>query len=174
MCLLKCVISHQLQHVAIVHKTNISSVAMSEVVARRCLHTSLVANAGFYLGRCGSITRHGTAWCPSSASPTTPSWEEICPREGTPASSASPCPTIPSTSQRSSSPMPPCESEQHMRPLKLCKIQTNQWITARKPVMLHLFHNIALACWRRWFLVFLTVCDQMQTGELGMLRASDW
>lgn len=64
----------------------------------------------FCLCRCGSTTWRGTAWYPSSASAATLSWGEIFLQEKTLVSMASPCPTTPSTSPRSSCPTLPCES----------------------------------------------------------------
>lgn len=73
------------------------------------LHAVLCTNCLFYC-RCGSTTSCGTPWRPSLAWPTTASWEEICQRDRTRASTASPSPITPSTSAKSSSPVRPCES----------------------------------------------------------------
>lgn len=94
---------------------SVQTMVMSDVVARRRVATAKLSHTGFgakahlRLGRYGSTTRRGTAWCPFSVLPTTPSWGEICQQGRTPASTASLRPITPSTSPRSSSPMLPCE-----------------------------------------------------------------
>lgn len=127
--------------------------------------------------RCGSTTWHGTAWCPSSASPTTPFWGGIYQQERTPVRMASQCPTTPSTSPRSSSPTLPCESPppappvEHRERIKSFVLRKSGRKCSKCQVNLEFNEATVLAterdiCWRSELSLRLTVsAEERATGE---------